>query len=367
MALKRPTPKKLTQAAQDAILKASMNQTGEQVRVKSYDPENYPVFDVPICKKLLVYVPNHTISLPDGGVDLRKDKFAAHAVIDGRSYADIRCSAGVVEDSLHLDGTCPLCDGVNVCWDLYKYKYTDLLASRGLSAGSPEEKDLLKDDRKDLVKAMVIKKAEVWCTFPIVVIDCEEKDGVLTTVPKLDENGRINGKAMWYSIRENTFKDKWESAYDGVESSDGSVVTHPGGLWAILNFCYTPKSGSPDKMGSARALKVTYKNMGNKYDEWAKYFDKLTEGWTPAKAQETVILDVIRNMDELNEAADTLLADTKRQIQMYQLAQESGVSAGQAQTSMDAVLQKFGGTQVSDVESQESPVLLGEMPDVGVQ
>lgn len=369
MAIKRPAPKKLSEAAQAAITQASAQQTGKASRIKSYDSD-FPVFDVPVNGKVLVYIPNHTIMMPDGSVGLRMDKFAAHPVIDGRTYADIRCSQGVVVDALGLDGSCPLCDGMAEAWNLYNHEYADVARTKGIDPKSAEAQEALKQDRIDLVSNMVIKQADVWYTFPIVVIDCEEKDGTMTTIPKKDSEGRIKGTPMWYSIRERTYLEKWGAGFDSLEPDDGIVPSSPAGLWAILNFTYTPKSGNHDKMGSAKALKVTFKTM-NGYEQWAQHFDTITEVWTPAKAQEVVVLDAVRDMEEMRQVADTLLKPVRDKLAMYELSAASantgsvGIPTG---TNADNALAGFGGATPAEPPMGELPTgsLTGEMPNAGV-
>lgn len=370
--LKRPAPKQLSAEAQAIITQSSASQTGKTQKVRSYDPE-YPVFEVPVCQKILAYIPNHTVQNPDGTIGLRMDKFAAHPVIDGRSFGDVRCANGVVVDELKLDGTCPLCDAIAENWELYNFEYQGVAKSKGIDINSPEADDALKQDRIDLLKNFAIKQAEVWYTFPIVVIECEEKDGQLTVIPKKNAQGQITGKPMWYSIRERTFLDKWVSGYDSIDTADGSTPTSPAGLWAILNFTYTPKNGNPDKMGSARALTVSYKNMGEAYNQWASYFDKMTEGWTPAKAQEVVVLDVVRDMDELREVADSIMKPVREKIAMHKLGQNtvSAPNAGALPTNSDAeaALAGFGAQPVGEIPAApaEPTNLVGEMPNVGVE
>ena len=377
MALKRPKPKALSVETQNAITQASAQQTGHAQRVKSYDPD-YPVFDVPVNQKLLVYIPNHTVTTPDGAVQLRMDKFAAHPVIDGRTFDNVRCSQNIVAEELGLDGTCPLCDGIGENWELYNKEYADIAKSKGIDPASPEAQETLKQDRIDLINKMTIKQAEIWYTFPIVVIDCEEKDGQLTTIPKKNEQGQISGKVMWYSIRERTFLDKWVAGYDSIDTADGTTPTSPAGLWAILNFTYTPKSGNCDKMGSAKALKVTFKNMDESFKAWADHFDKLTEAWTPEKAQEVVVLDVVRDMDEMKEVADTLLKPVRDKLDMYNLANgtQSAVTAGALpNANAESALASFGATPIASPTGAVPPTatpagntpITAEMPNVGVQ
>lgn len=356
MAISRPKPKKLSPEAQAIVTQASAQQTGQTQKVKSYDP-NFPVFDVPVNQKLLVYIPNHTITDAEGNVTLNWDKFAAHPVIDGRTYADVRCSSGIVLDALGYDGSCPLCNGIAENWDLYQKEYADVAKSKGIDISSPEAGDALKADRQELVKKMTIKQAEVWYTFPIIVIDCEEKDGVLTTTPKKNEKGEITGKPYFYSIRERTYNDKWIAGFDSVDTD----TQCPAGMWAILNFTCTSKN--PTKMESAKNLKVTFRSMDASYNAWAEYFDEMTNEWTPEKAQEVVVLDAVRDMDELKEVADTLLKPVRDKIAMYDLVgggvpQNAGaLPSGNA----EATLAGFGATAIEG--NTENPT--GEMPNVG--
>ena len=97
-------------------------------------------------------------------------------------------------------------------------------------------------------------------------------------------------------------------------------------------------------MESAKNLKVTYKSMGDKYVQWEEYFDKMTEGWTPAKAQEVVVLDVVRDMSEMQEACDSILKPVNEKIAMYALTTASS-AAPQIGTTDDAAatLAAFGG------------------------
>lgn len=362
--LRKPKAKNLSADELAVISASSAQQTGKAQTQKTYDPD-YPVFDIPVNQKLLVYVPNHTVMNPDGSIGLRQDKFAAHPIIDGRSYGNVRCTQGIVIDSLGLDGTCPLCDASSTVWDLYHKEYDAICKTKGIPADSPEAQDGLKEDRKELAKNMVIKQAEVWYTFPIVVIECEEKDGQLTTIPKKTAEGQIVGKPYFYSIREKTYMDKWVPAFDTIDSDDGDVPTHPGGRWVILNFTYTPNSGNHTKMGSANALKVAFKNMSADYKAWEEHFDKMTESWTPQKAQEVVVLDVIRDMEETQEIADNLLKPVRDKLALYSLNDGTSDTNSTAPTTgvqgdAQSALQSFGAVAIAEGGGSLPPEALTE-------
>lgn len=354
MAFKRPTPKtNLSTEEMSALVSLSSQQTGKASRVKTYDP-NFPVFEVPVNQKLLVYIPNHIVTEPDGTISLRKDKFAAHQVIDGRSYSTIRCTAGLQSEALGLDGSCPLCDASAEVWDLYNREYAEIAAARNIAVDSPEAKEDLKQVRIDLLSKQVIKPAEVWYTFPIVVIECTEVDGKLTTTPKKNEQGQISGKPMWYSIREKTYIDKWVKGLETAPSEDDVPPTHPGGLWAVLNYTYESKDGKHDKMSSAKSLSVGFKAMSADYTQWATYFDQLTEEWTPMKAMEVLVDNALRDMNEQKEVADTLLKPVRDKIALYDLS-KGGVAGIPAQSGADATLASFGATPVAGVGTPTAP------------
>lgn len=352
MAIKRPKPKQLTPEEQQMITKASLMQTGKSSVDKSYDPD-YPVFEVPINQKVLAYVPNHVVADESGAMDIRKSSIVAHPVIDGRSFADIRCIADSHVGSLGHDGSCPLCEAVGKTWELYNKQYADIARSKGVAVDAPEAQELLKNDRSELVKNRVIKEGDRWFVFPIVVIDCEE--GTLT--PKKNAEGQITGTPMWYQIRETTYIEKWTAGLDTVELPDGGAPTHPAGLWVVLNFTYQPKSGQHNKRDSARNLKVSYKTMSEAYDSWATHFDKMTETWDIEKANEVLAICAIRDMDEMRELADSLIKPVNDKLAMYELSAGTAPAGAiappaSAPSSPDAALASFGATPVAPLEDK---------------
>ncbi len=383
--LGRPTAKNLSADEWQTLTESAASQTGKTQVLKSYDP-NYPVFEVPVNQKVLVYVPNHVVQSPDGSVGLRMDKFAAHPVLDGRYHASIRCTNGIVMPPLGLDGTCPLCDAMSKQWDLYNKEYEGVARAKGISVDAPEAKDLLEADRKKLLDAMTINNPDIWYTFPIVVIECQEKDGVMTVNPKLDKDGRVVGKPYWYSIKEKSF-DKWKAAFDSidVDDEDGVSTYNPAGMWAVLNFTYTSEDGKHNKRDSARNLKVSFKTMKDEYRQWAQYFDEMTKDWTPQLAQQVVVLDAVRDMAETQAACDALMKPINDRLAMLELGSgNNGQQAlPQANASADNALAQFGATPVggqagqagqmppqgSQPAGQTPPTggILGEMPNVGVQ
>jgi len=369
--LKRPTPKKLSPEEQKAITNASSMQTGTVTVPKSYD-KNFPVFEIPVNKKILVYVPNHTDVDADGKVILRADRFAAHPIIMGRSYLDVRCSAGIESAELHTDGSCPFCDAVQKSWELYNFEIDALARQRGIDRKTPEGKEALKEDSKKLLNNRAVKEAVEWLVFPIVVIDTEDTaDGKSTVVPKLDASGRITGKPCYYKIRKSTFLDKFGSAidaYNEITNNDLSI-DNIGGQWLILDFTYAVKDGQqPTAMHSAKELKVTVKPMGDDYKPWAEYFDKQTEAWDVENIRTNVVFAVLRNAQEQQEACDEVMKPVEDKLVMYQMSQAGAMGIPAQPTSASAVLEQLGNAEAqTPTPAQAAPTAsTGELPNMGV-
>lgn len=342
--LKQPTPKKLDTAEVNNIIAVSSAQTGRRETIKSYDPENYPVFDIPINSKVLAYVPNHTVSSDNGMVSLRWDKFAAHAVRVGRQFGYVRCTQGHESVELGFDGNCPACDGYSECWELYNAQIKDIAQTKGVDLSITYDKfenDPLYQEKKQL-REFAVNKPEIWLTFPIVVVEAATRqDGKLLSTPKLDASGQLAYKVMWYSIRESTYTKKWAKALE--EFGDGSTMT-PAGLWVSLNFEYTPEKGEPDKMGSANNLAVTFKQLDDSYKAWEQKFDQESEGWTPAKAMEVVALDALRDMSETVEAVTEAMAPTRDKLAVRKslLVGTAGTMPTVQSSNASASLASFG-------------------------
>lgn len=367
--LKRPAAKTLSADEMAKVVSASREQSTDNVVVKSYDP-NFPAFSIPVNKKILVYVPNLTVTNPDGTVTLRTDRACYHAVRDGRSYGMVRCSSNVVLPSIGLDGSCPFCDAESEVLELFFKQREDIAKKKGIDIKSSEAKELLKEDTQKLNSQRAVGQKFARVTFPIVVIDTE--DG--TTKPKLNAEGKLNGTIYWYTVSESTYGDTWIKALDSLTDADGNTPTNPAGLWTILNYHYTDKDSEATARDSARKLSVSYAlAMQEPYKEWSHYFDKLAEPWTPEKAIETLVDNQLRSMEEMVEACDTVMRTTRDTLALYQQASLTGGTGVNAQIgtagNADAVLEAFGATpaQVGTQPPVGAQPLVGAQPSVGIQ
>ena len=163
----------------------------------------------------------------------------------------------------------------------------------------------------------VIKEAQRKYTFPIVVIETVNDEGKTPVI----EDGKLKYKVMWYTIGEQAYEDKWIAVLEGMEDEPA----HPGGHIFILNYQYTPKTGEQNARDAARNLKVIPKNVKG-FEKIAPMLDKATEDWTPAKAQQTVIMNQFYEEADLEEVTNTLLQPTRDLLAVYK-AKASGLGA----------------------------------------
>lgn len=367
MPLKRPKPKKLNADELSHVLEASAQQTGKAVRQRTYDPD-FPVFEVPVNTKVLAYIPNHVVQAPDGSMIMQMDKFAAHDCrLRGREFYRIRCTSGIVSEALGLDGSCPFCDSVSEVWDLVNAEYSQIVRSKGGNPDDESTRETYKADWQKCKEGMAVRAGRTYVTFPIVIVECEEKpDGKKTTTPKKDADGNLIYSVQWYTVAEKTYNEKWLAALDTVTTDDDTVPDSPAGLWAVLNYEYDDPTGKHDKMHSAQALKVGYKSMNASYDEVARQFDALTEPWTPAKAMEVVVDNVLRDGEEQKVACDEIMKSTRDKLAMFELApnvQTAQGAVGSIEGAEDA-LKAFGATEVPQVGV--SATVPSGVPQVGI-
>lgn len=294
---------------------------------KSADPTHFPVFEVPVNKKVLVYVPNHTYQDENGVSHLKMDEPLIHYVLDGQRYHRFRCIRDIENEEYGLTGNCPLCDSTDDGWTLANYVIKSTCKTRGLD---PDDKDndQVKSIRTEAFSKRVVKEPTRYFTFPIVVIETVNDDG---RTPIKNEDGTLKVTPMWYTISENYYETKWKKALEAMEDDPG----HPGGHFFLLNYCYTPKRGEPNKRDSARELVVSGKSIKNS-EKMRESLDKLTEEWTPDLAKDMVLANNVYNTEQLKEVADGVMEHTRNMIAVYEAAETTtqdstgGISVGGA-------------------------------------
>lgn len=318
--VRKPTPMKMSTAVQESIRSQLNTQVAQKAAPKSADPKNFPVFDIPVGKKVLIYVPNHVVE-GDNGPELRMDKPLLHAIQDGKRFYYYRCLSGLTatdeNGKVIFDGTCPLCDGASIPWDLANLHIVEKCKQIGLNPDD-KENEQVKAIRSAEFSARVLKESNRYYTFPIVVIDTVNDDG--KTIAK-DESGNPIMTPMWYHISEAQYKKKWEPTFEGMEDEP----THPGGHFFTLSYIYDAKGKEMNKRDAAQNLNVIARSVKN--EKLKSILDERTAEWTPEKAQEMVITNQLYSMEDLSAVAEDILAGPKTTIAFLE-AKDTGAIGG---------------------------------------
>ena len=375
MLLKKPEKRTITPEMAQAFINAG-RQIATNKAPKTYDTA-FPVFEVPINEKKLVYIPNYTQLDPNGNIELRADRYTAHTLKDGNMFLKARCIAGSVNSVYGHDGTCPLCNAIPVFYDYTRLKMDNLAEQRGLEKGTEATREALKEDYRKDKDTHAIRKQVPYITFPICIIDAEipERGAVK---PRINAEGKFDYQVMWYTVSVKSYEEKWIKNLESVQGDDeDEVLTCPAGLFAVLDYTYDTKGKDATRSESARSLNVIYKNLPKSCadieDMMVDAMDKAAEDWTPVQAQQTVVDSVVRDMADLQNIADTLANPVRDKLAMAQSM--ANATAQLPPTSADNTLANFGvnvsdGAEVPTVETGALPVdtnALGEVPNVGIQ
>lgn len=325
--------------------------------------KNFPVYASPVNEKHLVYVPNFVVNEGTELEDVRKDRSFAHQVIDGKAFHSIRCTNGIrIEGSVDFDGNCPICEGTAPCWDRLHFEYEAQCRMKGLSPENQEDEEV-KNVYRTCKDKMVIRSAEEFWTFPIVLVDTvTTPDGQIS--PKTNAEGNLTGTTYWYRIRKTTYEKRWKKALSSMMPS----VKHPAGKWFLLDYTYDAKGGEHNKRDSANNLQITNVQVVGAYEYLKNYesmFDEQSAEFTPQKSMQTIYANMWVSKDELNKTVDRVLSETRSMVSLYQ-QQANGVTvAGSAnQSSAEAMLGNFGGTEVPQVAlgATPQPATTGAVP-----
>lgn len=352
--VKKLTPMKMSVAVQESIRSQLNTQVVQKTAPKSADPINYPVFDIPTGKKVLIYVPNHVVE-GENGPELRMDKPLLHAVVDGKRYYSYRCLSGIVakdeEGNTIFDGSCPLCDGASIPWDYANLRIQEKCRQLGLN---PEDKEneQVKAIRSAEFSARVLKESNRYYTFPIVVIATVNDDG--KTIAK-DESGNPIMTPMWYHVSEAQYTKKWIPCLEGMEDEP----THPGGRFFTLSYIYDSKGKEMNKRDASQNMNVIARSVKN--EKLKSLLDEKTKDWTPEKAQEVVITNQLYSMEDLEAVTEDILAGVKATIALLEAKEDGALGTASSGYTLkppsdDGVALTSGEQQMDETDADEGVV-----------
>lgn len=339
--IKKMKPKTFTAEQISAIKAETVSQKTSTVYAKSLDPANYPVFEIPVNSKVLVYVPNHTIINEETGLEeLRMDKALLHEVKSPNSkfYDKVRCVKGLSE-AAGYSSICPVCNGESEPWDLARQEIAEKCAKRGLDP-KDKENPAVKELMRASLDERVIKKATPYYTFPIVVIETDPAS-IKTII--VDENtGKPKHKVYWYTITESFYSKTWGKALENHEDEP----THAGGRFFVLDYTYEDKTGNYNKRDSAKNLSVSIRSA-ERLSDLTVEFDKETEEWDQSKSISTVIMNQFYSEEDLKDLVDECLVPTRKKLAMYELGATQSQAVGTENLGFGAMIPestKAGGT-----------------------
>ena len=232
--MKRPEPKKFSNEEVQKFEEAASKQSQANRTPLTVDEKKYPMFEIPVCEKRLIYVPNltHTELDEETGEEvtvLNWDKGAFHTVRSRGSFMKFRCNSGITGIE-GFDGTCPLCETMSDNWDLYSHNNQELGKMKGVDINTEEGKEATKEDRRKLLQEMAVSGKQIELTFPIWNIELEK--GKLT--PAKDADGSIKATLEWYTIKQDTWNGKWVPTFQTLPEGE----QHAAGKFWLLDYTY---------------------------------------------------------------------------------------------------------------------------------
>ena len=283
------------------------------------------MFSIPINEKIIVYVPNHQREDKNGNLILRADRPLFHRMKVGSRYMVVRCTAGLNELGYE---SCPLCESVQVHWDLANLQIEDECRHKGLDP-SDKKNEAVSEVKRKYYSNRALDSSNSRLTFPICVINTKEKD----------EEGMPKYDIFWYQISENYFNRKWGSAMRVIESGDqvdlsdmgqggneaDGFIVNPAGRFFTLDYTYDTKGREPTAMFSAQNLEVIPLNL-RVPKGFAERMDEATLGYDEAQAAESVVDNLFYEEESLAELANQVSDPVRQKIELLQIRHSAEIA-----------------------------------------
>ena len=278
---------------------------------KTDDP-NFPVFRTPLNTDLIIYMPKTPVVTVDGQEVYNPLTSHVHNVRKGaKMYLQYRCIstlAGGVYDELGYDGSCPFCDGMSACWDLYNKKIEMKAREQNIDPQNDPD-DLMKPWRQQYVQDMAIKKADEFVTFPIVIIS---ETG---TIPSKLEDAKM--QAQFVMMRKDTFVEKIMDTL----TKQAIPITNPAGYYFKWAFTYDTKGKQANVRDAARKAQYIPILDAGSTQMLAQFTAKAEEAakeFTNVKAATVVLANQFYSMEFLKAEANSVLAETLKMLNILE-------------------------------------------------
>ena len=292
--------------------------------------DDVEVFDYEPMKKYFVYVPK--VYGDDG--EFGKVRAFLHSVKNGAITQMVRCINGLEDETLGLDGECPLCEGQSESWDYYNMKLeakSRVTNMDIISSSSDEAKKI----RSDIAKEREIKEPNPYTAFPIVLIGAEFEGNKLTLLR--DENKKFIFTPMVYSTSEYNFTNTIQSQLDNQEISDMA------GHFMVFSYVYDTKGKEPKKMDAGRCMSVTIRSCPEVLSDYVEEMDNLASFLTQYKIESSLTSFAIYPKDDLEEKRRRAMNAYKQSKLLTLMGSGGGATTSVKKTTVtpEQVLQEF--------------------------
>lgn len=309
----------------DVSLLSQLNAAAEGQEIKrggfsrTTDP-NFPVFATPVNKDILVYIPMTNVVQTENGSDMKLLSVHTHTYREGQYTSMMRCISGldapIYSEALGYDGTCPACDAVRECWQLYNVKLEAEAKRLGIDPQN-DTGDILKSARRKILDEMDMKSPEEYVTFPIVVIPTGEK---FQPIPDFMKNLQPQF-VVWTKKR---YERNIVGAMDSMMNNPG----HPGGMFWIWKFTYDTggkQANARDSAKNARYMPVTDGDFLKAMSKVKPALEQAAAGFTNEKASEVILSNQFLFKEDLEAKVNKIMAKTRS---LLSLSETESLSAG---------------------------------------
>lgn len=343
----------------DISMLGKLNAAAETQEVKksgfsrTTDPK-YPVFSTPINTDILVYFPMTNVVTTENGDVMNLLRTHIHTYkIGANGSGMLRCISGLeggIWSELGYDGSCPACDAVSDCWELYRVKLQAEAQKLGIDPQN-DPGEILKPTRRKILDEMDMKASEEYVTFPIVIIPTVEK----SFKPTDDAWNNLQVQFVTWT------KKRYDKNITGALDSLLTKPTHPGGMFWIWKFSYDTQGKPANARDSAKNAKYMPINDSDFLKAMAKVkpiLEKAAESFTNEKASEVVVCNQYYYKEDLDDKVNKIMAKTRGMLAIAGKADMGGTNSLEGQNP----LASFGALPTANlgVEGAGAPVKFGE-------
>lgn len=320
----------------------------------------FPLWSLQMGKKFMVYFPSTPVkTVIDADGNEKQDyvayNYVAHQLSkDGKGGMSVRCVNGLgdsaVASVLGYSGTCPACEAMGKCWDVYKDRVDKGYKTKGITDTTSKE---AKDVRAAALELMPVKNSESYVTVPIVIV-CEG-----TTFPKNAEQFEL--KTYYYNMRESTWQEKFLKPLEnnGAESIAQTfwIFDYTKGdtkMAAGKDACYTYRANLFD---GSKEVKAADTVLG---ESLIAKCEAISTEFTEINADDNILLREWLSNTEMSERLANVMASTE----MY-FAQMQAVSAqAQGTVAIDTTATQPVGTiaDTSGLDAVANALVSGAAP-----